>query len=51
MGSHPAETSQDWIQLLVIIGGKCTEVEHVITAPCTLQKEQQKQPVYRLYAR
>lgn len=42
MGSHPAETSQDWIQLLVIIGGKWTKAENVITAPCTLQKGEKK---------
>lgn len=34
MGPHPAGTSQDWIQLLIIKGDESTEAEHVITAPC-----------------
>lgn len=49
MGSHPAETSQDWIQLLVIIGGKWTKAENVITAPCTLQKGQKNNNQFIAY--
>ncbi len=47
MRSHPVETPQDWIQLLIIIADKSTETAHVIKTPCTLQLPQ-KQPAYRL---
>lgn len=49
MRSHPVETPQNWIQMLIIIADKSTEMEHVITAPCTLQLPH-KQPAYRLSA-